>query len=114
MPPAAFKTYLQDLIKPRLERELNLLDERIRRCPADRGYWARDARVTSEILRGRLAVDGALLPRQAFGNASAEVAQSELQCFIVDLGRLYAAWPQIMAAAATLNAQGQRLSQLVS
>jgi hypothetical protein len=54
------------------------------------------------------------LPRQAFGDVSAEVAQTELQSFIVDLGRLYAAWPQIMAAAATLNAQGERLSQQVS
>jgi amino acid adenylation domain-containing protein len=114
MPPVAFKNYLEDLIKPRLEHELNLLDERIRRCPADRAYWARDARVTSDILRGRLAGTGGLLPRQAFGNASAEIAQAELQRFIVDLGRLFAAWPQVMAAAARLNANGERLSQLVN
>jgi hypothetical protein len=111
MPPAAFKSYIEGLIKPRLERELNLLDERIRRCPPGRAYWARDARMTSDLLRGKLAGNGGLLPRQAFRNVSAEDAQAELQRFVVELGRLYAAWPHVMAAAARLNAQGERLSQ---
>jgi amino acid adenylation domain-containing protein len=114
MPPAGFKTCLENLIKPRLECQLDLLDERIRRCPADRAYWARDARVATDILRGRLAGNGGLLPRQAFFNASAEVAQAELQRFIVDLGRLFAAWPQVMGAAARLTVKGERLSQPIT
>jgi amino acid adenylation domain-containing protein len=113
MAPADFRAHLESLIVARVEHELERLDERIRKAPRDRAFWAQDARASADILRARLKQPGNILPRLAFKAASAEAAQVALQGFLVDLGRLYAAWPEAMAAAARLRRDGIRLSQQV-
>jgi amino acid adenylation domain-containing protein len=114
LPPDEFRTRIGGWLIRRTERELGALDQRIRQCPPDRAYWARDARAAADILRGRLQSSEDLLPRRAFRAASAGDAQRTLQGFLTDLGRLFTTWPQVMAAAAALRIQGVRLSQPVS
>ena len=113
LPTAEFRARLQGWLVARVNGELDLLDQRIRRCPRDRSFWARDARASVDILRDRLTRPEGLLPRLAFRAVSPEAAQSALQDFLVDLGRLFAAWPLAMAAAAKLRTAGVRLSQPV-
>ena len=114
LPAGEFRTRVGGWLIERSERELAALDVRIRQCPAERSFWARDARVAADILRGRLRSTEDLLPRRAFRAQSPEEAQGLLQGLLVDLGRLFTAWPQAMQAAAGLRAQKVRLSQPVS
>jgi amino acid adenylation domain-containing protein len=108
---ADFAARVQGWVAGRIGGELDLLDQRIRRCPRDRSFWAQDAGAMVTILRDRLSRPGELLPRLAFRTISPEAAQSALQAFFIDLGRLFAAWPLAMAVAARLRADGVRLSR---
>ena len=113
LPAASFKALLEGWLSARISDELELLEERIRHCPRDRLFWAREARASADIMRTQLRRPDELLPRRAFRTASPEAAQMALQSFLIRLGQLFEAWPRAMSTAAALRTQGVRLSQTV-
>jgi hypothetical protein len=105
----AFDEFVQISLSQMKSMSIALLEERLLNCKAAPDFWSDDVVKLIDVLRRSLLHRLSEPPRDLLGGRSVDEARHLTKHLIFKFGQLLYWWPEIVASAKQLRAQGTRL-----
>jgi len=112
-PLADFEALVRDQVRRKGREFVALFESRLRLSRGSPAFWANDVRKYLDILRQTQASEAPRVPLELAHGRSLDQARALAQRLALRFGQLVYWWPEMVAAARDLRAQGHRLARPV-